>query len=57
MTYRGETHPLVERYLYAPTHRGVLALARATRIIQNGSTRVYLAYIFIALVVLLALAR
>jgi hydrogenase-4 component B len=57
MTYRGDTRPLAERYLYASIHRAVLALARATRVVQNGSTRMYLAYIFIALVVLLLIAR
>jgi hydrogenase-4 component B len=57
MSYRGDTRPIVERYLYATIHQGVIALARATRIIQNGSTRIYLAYIFVTLVVLLLLAR
>ena len=57
MSYRSETHPLAERYLYATVHRGVLALARATRVIQNGSTRIYLAYVFVTLVVLLIIAR
>jgi hydrogenase-4 component B len=57
MSYRGDTRPIVERYLYATVHQGVIALARATRIIQNGSTRIYLTYIFVTLVVLLLLAR
>jgi hydrogenase-4 component B len=57
MTYRGETRPLAERYLYATVHRGVLAAARATRVIQNGHTRIYLAYVFVTLVVLLFFAR
>ncbi|MCC6627249.1 MAG: hydrogenase 4 subunit B [Chloroflexi bacterium] len=57
MHTHGETRPLIERYLYATVHRGVLALARATRVIQNGSTRIYLTYVFVTLVVLLLVAR
>lgn len=57
MTYRGETRPLVERYLYYTTHRTVLAVARATRVIQNGSIRLYLTYILVALVILLLFGR
>jgi hydrogenase-4 component B len=57
MVYHGETRPLAERYLYATVQRAVLALARATRGVQNGSTRLYLTYIFVTLVLLLLLAR
>ncbi|MHB9092059.1 MAG: hypothetical protein ACYC7H_11635, partial [Chloroflexota bacterium] len=55
--YEAGIHPVYERYLYAPAVRGLLALARQIRALQNGSLRTYLAYICATLIVALLLAR
>jgi hydrogenase-4 component B len=49
--------PIFERFLYAPVVRAVQALARFVRPIQSGDVNLYLLYVFIAVVVVLALAR
>lgn len=48
--------PLFQRYLYDPMVAGLSAVADRCRIIQAGSLHLYLAYIFVTLVVLLLLA-
>ncbi len=57
VTYDGHITPVFDRYLYAPALRIVLALARAGRRLQSGSLRLYLGYILVALVLLLAFVR
>jgi hydrogenase-4 component B len=55
---RFEVHiePLFERYLYDPVVTFFLAVAERFRMIQTGSLHLYLAYIFVTLVVLLLFA-
>ncbi|MDO8671567.1 MAG: hydrogenase 4 subunit B [Dehalococcoidia bacterium] len=55
--YEGGVHPIYERYLYQPAVRTLLAMARHVRLLQNGSLRTYLIYIFATLVVVLLLTR
>jgi NADH:ubiquinone oxidoreductase subunit 5 (subunit L)/multisubunit Na+/H+ antiporter MnhA subunit len=54
-TYRSEIRPWFERHLYAPLVARVSAWADRTRALQSGSAHVYLAYLLVALVVLLAI--
>ena len=46
-----------EKYFYGPLSALILRASRGIRQIQTGSINVYLAYIFIALVILLLLVR
>jgi hypothetical protein len=55
--YRSEIHPWFERVLYDPLLRGVRTAATWTRALQGGSLHVYLAYLTVALIVLLTVAR
>jgi hypothetical protein len=55
-TYRSEIVPWFERYLYAPLVARIGAWATRTRAIQSGSAHVYLTYLVVALVALLAIA-
>jgi hydrogenase-4 component B len=55
IAYRSEIVPWFERYLYAPLVRRIGAWADRTRAIQSGSAHGYLAYLVIALLVLLAI--
>jgi hydrogenase-4 component B len=55
--YEAGLHPVYERYIYEPFVHGLLALAHRVRVLQTGSVRLYLAYIFGTLVVVLLLAR
>jgi hydrogenase-4 component B len=48
--------PLFEKYLYKPVVAGVYGLADRLRIVQAGSLHLYLAYMFVTLVVLLLVA-
>ena len=51
------TESVFEQYLYRPVLNFVLRGARAIRQIQTGHIQSYLAYIFIALIILLWLTR
>jgi hypothetical protein len=55
-TYRSEIRPWFERYLYAPLVGRISAWADRTRALQSGSAHVYLTYLVVALVALLAIA-
>jgi hydrogenase-4 component B len=55
--YEAGLHPVYARYIYEPFVHGLLALAHRVRVLQTGSVRLYLAYIFGTLVVVLLLAR
>jgi hydrogenase-4 component B len=55
-TYRSQIVPWFERYLYAPLVARVGAWAERTRALQSGSAHVYLTYLVVALVALLAIA-
>ena len=48
--------PVFEQYLYGPVVRVFLGIADRLRILQGGSLHLYLAYIFVTLVVLLLFA-
>jgi hydrogenase-4 component B len=48
--------PLFQKYLYDPVVAGFTAIAEQLRMIQAGSLHLYLAYIFITLIVLLLVA-
>jgi hydrogenase-4 component B len=54
--YRSEIVPWFERYLYTPLVTRITAWAERTRALQSGSAHVYLAYLVVALVALLAIA-
>jgi len=56
IAYRNETRSIFEEALYGPISRLVQRGAQRARIVQSGSVHLYLLYIFVALVVLLALA-
>jgi hydrogenase-4 component B len=55
--YEAGIQPIYERFIYRPIIDGMLVLASQIRALQNGSLRTYLAYICVALIVLLLLAR
>lgn len=57
VTYAGEITPIFDRYIYAPARDAVLSLARHGRRLQSGSLRLYLGYILVTLLLLLALVR
>ena len=57
IAYRGDITLVLDRFLYRPLVRALLALAGAARRLQSGSLRLYLGYMLAALVLLLALAR
>jgi hypothetical protein len=57
LTTRGSTLPLIERHLYSPTMHLVLRAANGLRLIQSGSLRTYLLYVFATLLVLLVVTR
>lgn len=56
IAYRNETRSIFEEALYGPMSRLVQRGAQRARIVQSGNVHLYLLYIFVALVVLLALA-
>lgn len=55
--YHGTVQPVFERHLYGPVARGLLRTANVIRVLQNGSLRLYLAYVLATLVILLVLTR
>jgi hydrogenase-4 component B len=48
--------PLFQKYLYDPVVAGFMSIAEQLRVIQAGSLHLYLAYIFVTLIVLLLVA-
>jgi hydrogenase-4 component B len=57
MAYRNEVRPIVEEALYRPAARAGHWLAGRIQALQSGSVHLYLAYILVTLIALLALAR
>ncbi|MDB5059960.1 MAG: formate hydrogenlyase subunit 3/multisubunit Na+/H+ antiporter, MnhD subunit, partial [Chloroflexi bacterium] len=57
ISYEVSLKPLFERFVYGPVHALFLRVIQLVRLLQNGSIHAYLAYVFIALVVVLAVAR
>ena len=55
--YRSEVTPWFEKALYEPVLWFIGLLASVTRRLQSGSVHMYLAYVAIALFILLLLAR
>lgn len=53
MTYEVYTTPIIKQYLYASTLRLLLRSARMLRRLQTGRIHIYIAYIFITLVLLI----
>jgi hydrogenase-4 component B len=53
MRFESEIEPAFEKRLYAPVAELILALAKRMRALQAGSIHAYLAYIFLALILLL----
>ncbi len=57
VVYEGSITPVFDRYLYAPVLGALLVLARHARRVQSGSLRLYLGYVLVTLVLLLAFAH
>jgi hydrogenase-4 component B len=55
--YRSEVDHLTESWLYRPLHRFSLAFAHRARRLQQGTLQLYVAYIVVAVIVLLLVAR
>ncbi|HVA26338.1 MAG TPA: hydrogenase 4 subunit B [Chloroflexota bacterium] len=55
--YEGGVVPVYEHYLYRPAVKALLGAAHRIRLLQNGSLRTYLAYMFAALLVAILMAR
>ena len=51
--FESEIEPAFEKHFYDPLKERILAFASRTRVVQAGSLHAYLAYIFLALVILL----
>ena len=51
--FESEVKPLFERRIYDPLEHWIFAVAKRMRAIQAGSVHAYLAYIFVALILLL----
>lgn len=57
ITYRGQITPVFEQYLYGPVRFLVITISNRLRRLQGGSVQVYLGYIFVSLIILLAFAQ
>jgi hypothetical protein len=55
--YRSHIAPVFERYVYLAITDRLVAVARIVRRAQNGSLQTYLAYVFVAVLAALLLAR
>jgi hydrogenase-4 component B len=55
--YRAHVAPVFERYMYGSITDALVVFSRIVRRAQNGSLQTYLAYVFAAVLVALALAR
>jgi hydrogenase-4 component B len=55
--YRSEVDHLAESWLYRPLHRFGLVFAQTARRLQQGTLQLYVAYMVVAVLVLLLLAR
>ncbi|MEK6559358.1 MAG: hydrogenase 4 subunit B [Planctomycetota bacterium] len=57
IAYVGEITPIFERYLYNPVSNFVLKISDKARLIHAGNIHLYLAYIFITLLILIMFFR
>lgn len=55
--YTGGTQPIWERYLYQPAYLAVWQLSRLSTRLQAGPVRLYLAYLLVAVGLMLAMLR
>ncbi|WP_418790850.1 hydrogenase 4 subunit B [Phosphitispora sp. TUW77] len=55
--YRGSIKPVFEETIYGPITQILIRIANRIKIFQSGSIHLYLAYIFVVLVLLLIFAR
>ena len=55
--YEESVHPIYERHLYERGVNLLLAASHQIRLLQSGSLRAYLSYLFVTLVIVLVLAR
>ncbi|MHB8620911.1 MAG: hydrogenase 4 subunit B [Chloroflexota bacterium] len=55
--YEGGVLPVYEHYLYRPVVKALLRASHRIRLLQNGSLRTYLVYMFAALVAAMLVAR
>ena len=51
ITYIGEITPIFEKYFYNPISSYVLNISNKVRWVHTGSIHVYLAYIFVTLII------
>jgi hydrogenase-4 component B len=54
--YEASIRPLIERHLYGSITNLLLRIANAVRMLQNGSMRLYLAYVLATLIIILVVA-
>jgi len=57
ITYHSHIASIFEELLYRPIHQAILRLSHRIRTVQTGSIHMYLAYIFVTLILLLIFAR
>lgn len=57
MEYKGSIKPIFEDTLYRPTTKFFISFSNKLRKLQSGSVHLYLAYIFVTLVIMLLFAR
>jgi hydrogenase-4 component B len=57
ISYNVSLKPLFRRLLYEPVQRAMLRVVSVVRLVQNGSVHAYLTYVFIALLIVLAVVR
>ena len=57
ISYEVSLKPLFRRLLYTPVQRVVLRVVHLVRLVQNGSVHAYLAYVFVALLIVLVVAH
>jgi hypothetical protein len=57
ISYEVSLKPLFTRFIYAPVRFAFLRVVMLMRLLQNGSIHAYLAYVFVALIVTLAVIR
>jgi hydrogenase-4 component B len=57
VSYRSEVDHLIESRVYGPLHRASVALSVSVRRLQHGTLQLYLAYMVVAVVILLLATR
>ncbi len=57
ISYHSRIASIFEELLYRPIHQAIIRLSHRIRTVQTGSIHMYLAYIFVTLILLLIFAR